>query len=152
MMKMKTPNLPNRLQNGAALVVGLVLLLVITMLAVSSMNTSTVQLMMSGNKQFAESAFQAAETGINRALMAGSFNTKLVNTVPEALVSTAYGRAKVASETAFEASTPVPGGGFSIGGDDTFKAYHFEVVSTGRAERASASRHRQSFYVIGPGG
>ena len=47
-------------QRGAALVVGLVLLLVITMLAVTSMNTSTVQLMMAGNKQFSESAFQAA--------------------------------------------------------------------------------------------
>ena len=34
-----------RSQRGAALVVGLVLLLVITMLAVTSMNTSTVQLM-----------------------------------------------------------------------------------------------------------
>jgi len=139
-------------QRGAALVVGLVLLLVITMLAVTSMNTSTVQLMMAGNKQFSESAFQAAETGINRALLAGSFNTKVATVVPEALVSTEYGRAKVRSQTTFKARTAVPSGGFSIGGDDTFNAYHFEVVSTGRAERASTSRHRQSFFVVGPGG
>lgn len=139
-------------QRGAALIVGLVLLLVITVLAVSGMNTSTVQLMMAGNKQFAESAFQAAETGIDRALLAGSFNTKLKAVQAEALVSTTYGRAKVGSETAFEVQTPVPSGGFSIGGDDTFSAYHFEVTSTGRAERGSTSRHRQRFYVIGPGG
>lgn len=139
-------------QRGAALIVGLVMLLVITVLAVTGMNTSTVQLMMAGNKQFSESAFQAAETGIDRALLAGSFNTALVDVRPEALVSTGYGHARVGSQTAFEARTPVPSGGFSIGGDDTFSAYHFEVVSTGRAERGSTSRHRQRFYVVGPGG
>lgn len=152
MMKSNSARNPAQSQRGAALVVGLVLLLVITMLAVTSMNTSTVQLMMAGNKQFAESAFQAAETGINRALLAGAFNTQDATVEPEALVSTSYGRAKVGSQTEFQAQTAVPGGGFSIGGDDTFSAYHFEVVSTGRAERASTSRHRQSFYIVGPGG
>ncbi len=139
-------------QRGAALFVGLILLLVITILVVSSMNTSTVQLMMAGNKQFTESAFQAAETGIDRALLAGTFNTKFTTVEADALVSTAYGRARVSSETAFETRTSVPGGGYSIGGDDTFNAYHFTIVSTGSAERGASSRHRQNFYVIGPGG
>lgn len=145
-----TPALRN--QQGAALVIGLVLLLVITVLGVSGMNSATVQMMMAGNKQFTESAFQAAETGIDRALLAGEFNTKTAMTEPEALVSTAYGNAKVGSQTSFELKTAVPGGGYSWGGDDTFNAYHFTVVSTGRAERGAESRHRQRFYVIGPGG
>ena len=39
------------------------LLLVLTLLAVSGMNTSTLELRMTGNQQFTQNAFQAAETG-----------------------------------------------------------------------------------------
>jgi type IV pilus assembly protein PilX len=53
-------------QRGAALVVGLLLLLVLTLLAISGMNTSTLELVMAGNTQFYQNAFQASETGIER--------------------------------------------------------------------------------------
>ena len=51
-------------QSGAALVIGLVLLLVLTLLAVSGMNTATLEVQMAGNSQFAENAFQAASAAI----------------------------------------------------------------------------------------
>ena len=50
-------------QQGAALVVGLILLLVLTILAVSGVFTSTMELRMVRNTQSQERAFQAAEVG-----------------------------------------------------------------------------------------
>ena len=67
-------------QDGAALVVGLILLVVITVLAISGMNTATTELAIARNNQNYENAFQAAETGLEIALSQGSFNT-LANTV-----------------------------------------------------------------------
>ena len=65
---MKTETLPapgqraaGRHQRGAALVVGLLLLLVLTILAISGMTTATLELQMAGNRQYQERAFQAAE-------------------------------------------------------------------------------------------
>ena len=55
-------------QQGAALVVGLILLVVITVLAISGMNTATTELAMARNDQNYENAFQAAETGLTQAL------------------------------------------------------------------------------------
>jgi type IV pilus assembly protein PilX len=51
-------------QQGAALVVGLILLVVITVLAISGMNTATTSLAMARNDMNYENAFQAAETGL----------------------------------------------------------------------------------------
>ena len=62
-------------QHGAALVVGLLLLVVITVLAISGMNTAATELAMARNDQAYEDAFQAAETGLANALSQGVFNT-----------------------------------------------------------------------------
>lgn len=55
-------------QHGAALIVGLVLLMVLTVLAISAMRTATLDLAMSGNAQFRENAFQLAESGTRATL------------------------------------------------------------------------------------
>ena len=65
---MKTMRLHNQ-QQGAALVVGLILLVVISVLAISGMNTATTELAMARNDQNYENAFQAAETGLEQALV-----------------------------------------------------------------------------------
>jgi len=54
----------NKTQCGAALVVGLILLMVMTVLAISTMSTSSLELAMAGNAQYKENAFQLAESGI----------------------------------------------------------------------------------------
>ncbi len=64
---MDMPGQPSR-QNGAALIVGLVLLMVLTVLAVSTMRTASLELMMAGNTQFRENAFQTAQSGIEAIL------------------------------------------------------------------------------------
>lgn len=55
---------PQPRQRGAALIVGLVLLMVLTLLGVSGLTTATLELQMAGNTQQAQHAFQAAESAI----------------------------------------------------------------------------------------
>ncbi|MFQ5635592.1 MAG: PilX N-terminal domain-containing pilus assembly protein, partial [Gammaproteobacteria bacterium] len=55
-------------QSGAALIVGLVLMMVLTILAISTMRTSTLELAMAGNTQYREKARQLAEAGLADAL------------------------------------------------------------------------------------
>src|ERR1700750_3071478 len=67
-------NSPRNQQRGAALVIGLMLLLVLTILAVSGMNSASLEFVMAGNEQFRANAFSASESGIERTLDAGTFN------------------------------------------------------------------------------
>lgn len=173
--RLETRTLPASVlrQSGAALVVGLILLLVLTLLAISSMTTASLELQMAGNSQYQRQAFEAADAGVEQAMASGVFNTNTtigdfdnpaaVEPVPER----GSGRQTedcAEPDDATEAQqceyfvhfdqnagqTPVPGGGYSIG--TGFEAYHFVIDSFGVAERGGAADHRQSFYVVGPGG
>ena len=143
-----------RKQDGAALVVGLILLVVITVLAISGMNTATTELAMARNNQNYENAFQAAETGLEIALSQGSFNT-LANTN---LVTNINAHDSVTSVIIFEDSTLVPDRAFSLGVGSGVAAYHFNAIATaaskrdagGTTDRDASAVHSQSFYVVGP--
>ena len=141
---------PRARQKGAALFVGLVLLLVMTVLGVSGMNTATLELAMAGNAQAQQEAFQAAETGIDIAISRGGFATF----EPLSLPTITVGDAEVDVETTFQQSTGVPDVAFSmgVGTGGSVQAFHFDVVAEGRGPRGAMSTHRQSFYVVGPGG
>jgi len=143
-------------QSGAALVVGLVLLVVVTVLAVSGMNTATTELAMARNDQNYENAFQAAETGLEQALAQGRFNTlAAVN-----LVQNVNANDSVSSNIAFEDSTLVPDKAFSLGVGSGIAAYHFiatatatsqrEGVGGGVTDRDASATHSQAFYIVGP--
>lgn len=54
-----------KMQGGMALIVSLLLLLILTVLAISMATTSTLQERISGNAQQQNIAFQAAESGLN---------------------------------------------------------------------------------------
>lgn len=54
-------------QQGAALIVALILLIALSLLAVSSMNTASLDLIMTGNEQYRVRALAAAEAGIAQA-------------------------------------------------------------------------------------
>ena len=141
-------------QRGAALVVGLILLLVLTLLAISGMNTATLELQMAGNNQFSQSAFQAAETGIEATIQSGNFNTNVAfdSGVVAIPASTDTYQATMSFNND-NGISPDPNGGSSIGeGGIGFNAYHFDVASTGTSNRGATSTTTQSFYIIGPGG
>ena len=147
-------NIKLQRQDGAALVTGLILLVVITVLAISGMNTATTELAMARNNQNYENAFQAAETGLENALSQGSFNT-LANTN---LVTNINANDTVTSVIIFEDSTLVPDRAFSLGVGSGVAAYHFNTIATaeskrdtgGTTDRDASAVHSQSFYVVGP--
>src|SRR5258706_11270064 len=62
-------------ERGAALVIGLILLLMLTLLAVSGMNSASLEFIMAGNEQYRANAFQAAEAGIEQSKALRGFNT-----------------------------------------------------------------------------
>lgn len=137
-------------QQGAALVVGLVLLVVLTILAVSGVFTSTMELRMVRNSQNQEHAFQAAEFGIEDALG----NPVLSTSTPFSQGTTAVPNSPGDSYSyglQFVGQTPLGTGmtGFSIG--SAFQSYHFQVDSTGNGPDNAVAQHTQSFYVVGPG-
>jgi type IV pilus assembly protein PilX len=146
---MPSTHSPARRQAGAALVVGLLLLLVLTVLAISGMNTSSLNLVMAGNTQYSQNAFQAAEAGIERSIAANDFNPD-PNIDPEKFENIAVGA--TAKYTAI--STPqlmgvaqpaLPGSSL-----DSFSTYHFEIDSTGTSKRGSTARNVQAIAVIAP--
>ncbi len=141
-------------QNGAALVVGLILLVVITVLAISGMNTATTELAMARNDQNTENAFQAAETGLEAALAQGRFDTLATTTVTQNITA----NESVSATVQFEDSTLVPDRAFSLGVGSGINAYHFIATSTASSQRDPGSPsdrdttaiHTQAFYVVGP--
>lgn len=153
MKQSKTYSLRNR-QHGAALIVGLLLLVVITVLAVSGMNTATTELAMARNDQTTENVFQSAEKGLETALGQGVFSTAAPVTV-----TPPQGTHEVVSAIIrYEDSTLVPDRAFSLGAGSGIAAHHF--IATSQAEfraspgnvtdRDATAVHTQAFYKVGP--
>lgn len=139
-----------RRQSGAALVVGLILLLILTMLGISGMQTSTFELLQANNSQYAQNAFEAAETGADLAMIPTGLNTAIPVIVPETPLETGS-VSSYTYATRFALTTNVPDGMFSLGSGGGFQAYHFDIDSTGRSARNARADVRQSFYIVGPG-
>lgn len=144
--------LDRKRQQGAALIVGLLLLVVITILAVSGMNTATTELAMARNNQTYENVFQAAETGLENALAQDVFSIG----GPVVITPPAQPYVVVTATIRYEDSTLVPDQAFSLGSGSGIAAYHFNatseaeyVISVGNDRNASAV-HTQAFYIVGP--
>ena len=146
----------SRKQSGAALIVGLLLLVVITVLAVSGMSTATTELAMARNDQNYENAFQAAETGLEAALAQGQFNAVGTVSVTQYINSNDSVTAQIAPDGV---PTIVPDKAFSLGVGGVV-AYHFLATATAISERTpgtpsdrdSNAVHTQAFYIVGPQG
>lgn len=142
-------SLDRRVQRGAALVVGLLLLLVLTVLAVSGMSTASLELVMAGNTQYHQNAFQSAETGIEWALVNGKFNpgagvegptTKKVGSSEiEKFTTTITPQLSGAAQPALWGATW-----------DSFSTYHFEVASAGISARNARAASMQGIAIIAP--
>ena len=157
MRLMKSTPMTNRLpkrQRGAALVIGLLLLVVITVLAISGMNTATTELAMARNDQAYEDAFQLAERGLEDALSQGLFNTAGMAPITQNVTATQSYTATIQ----YEDSTLVPDAAFSLGVGTGISAYHFNVTSQAEfrrdagneTDRDAEATHTQAFYIVGP--
>lgn len=129
-------------QRGATLIVGLVLLLVLTVVGVSGMNTATMEINMAANTQFQQDAFQLTEDAIDTVLATRDYTTDAVRTLA-LLGDPDYDRTAV---TTYRMNTDVPDAAFS---SDEVEAFHFDIRSVGRGPRNAQSEHVQSFYVVG---
>jgi type IV pilus assembly protein PilX len=145
-----------RRQQGAALVIGLILLLILTLLAVTGMNTATTELVMAGNEQYRNNASHAASTGIEEAIPG-------IGAVPTTLGA---GPVKVGA-------TPVPGSdpaaavvdkyststqyvgeetGLPQSSANKFVGLHYVITSTGTSARSAKDVQSQGVLVVAPAG
>lgn len=136
-----TSRAPRARQGGAALVVGLILLLILTLLAISGMNTATTELIMAGNEQYQTKAFQAAETGIERAIAQGAFNPLAP---PPPLTQT------LTDGDSFTAQVQPRGFGSIVVGNSigVFGGEYFDIQSTGNSVRNARSVHTQGVALL----
>lgn len=153
---MKEPTFNPRRESGAILVVGLVLLLVLTVLGISTMSTASLELNMAGNDQFYENAFQLAESGLDTTIA----NLNAGVGVPPPLnpgvcpgfnppVAVPAMGGTVATRICFSGDIPDLSGSSSIG---KIRQYHFETEAQGIAQGGASSWHHQGLFVQGPDG
>lgn len=119
-------------QQGAVLMVSLIMLLLLTVIAITASNTSTLQLRMANNSQLQNIAFQAAESGIRHGQqdIAGAGKTGTLN----------YGAGTSAGIAPKYASTTViviePGSSLDAageGGGSSLVRYQVRISSHGKA-------------------
>ena len=162
-----------RRERGAALVVSLLLLSILTLLAISGLTAASLELRMAGNEQYLERAFQAADAGIERAIRAGIFDTGstigsftpparpgfaptpqrgtgvrgCVRTVDDlgSAIDTADCYEYFMRYDAQTGATAVPD---DLGLAPEFLAWHFVVDAYGSAGRQAVAHHLQGFYVV----
>ncbi len=138
---------------------GILLLLTLTILAISGLVTAVLELRMAGNTQYQERAFQAAEYAIEQALGSPDLGTAYTYSSPKVVPASGGPPAIPGSppdtyayrmyyDTAL-GGTPLPGGG---GPGTGLEAYHFVIEATGKSARGASDMHVQGFYLIGPAG
>ncbi|HUQ08830.1 MAG TPA: hypothetical protein VM146_00845 [Steroidobacteraceae bacterium] len=126
-----------RAQSGVALVAGLLLLSLITLLGLAGAAAAQVDLQLARNEQFGENAASAASAGIEMAIRQVTVSTP--ETVPARLYSSLPGDAG-----RFEAQTRFIGYEFGLPQTEgaNLAAAHFEITSTGFAARNATRRQR----------
>lgn len=143
-------------QQGAALVVALIMLLVMTVLGVSTMSTASMELRMAANDRFSENAFQLAETGLDTVmagLSSGTIDPPLAvddppNCDPEmAQVAEPLLGGSHQSRLCFMGAAQAFDIPYTI---NEFCGYHFENDTQGISDSQASSRHSLGMRVIGP--
>lgn len=126
-------------QRGAALVIGLMLLAVLTLLAVSGMNSASLEFVMAGNEQYRSNAFQAAEAGIAQSIATGTFNPDAA--VPFVMPPGANG----ADNWTAQITTQLGGFASQVWGFDTNSVLgiYYEIQSIGTSVRNAQAINTQ---------
>lgn len=146
-------------QRGAALIIGLILLMVLTVLAISTMRTATLELLMAGNAQYRENAFRIAEAGVAARMRQAADDPATMDLAldcpapgdpalpPDATVAVPELNGEHRTVVCFRKYTDVPTGS-SAG---KVGQYHYEVTADGSTEqRGARARLVQGFYQFGP--
>lgn len=139
----------SRSENGATLIVALILLVALSLLAISSMNTATLDLIMTGNEQYRANALAAAEAGIQKALNCEDFNTNSTTSKTGCQSSSdpyTYTITNINSGAVQASPT-----GYSQGSGQ-FGAVYFKITSTAKTSasnrNATAQNIQEVFQVV----
>jgi len=134
---MKRPTTPQHAasyQHGAVLITTLILLVALTLLGVSVMNTSQMEERMASNAQEVVQSFQSAETGLSEAYVdKDSWNPikKLkMNDPPYVIVSDIGRKDEIQYQSEHVVDTNPPPGYDVV----QFRAAHFDFRSEGKSE------------------
>jgi hypothetical protein len=150
----------NHGQRGAALVTSLVLLTIVTLLAITSMSTNTLEEKMAANSQEMNRAFQTAEAGIAKLLGDdAAFNTTnsvddngtpfnpaddIYDFITEDYVIGTQGTIDYSAEYR-QKTVPKRGTGW----DTTMAFYHFDLSSNAITTSGVSARHHAGAYQVG---
>jgi type IV pilus assembly protein PilX len=150
-----------RPQTGAALIIGLILLMVMTLLGITGMSRAITNIRMADNTRQSQAAFQAAQSALDTEMLDPNPITVdedgLVPGVVVRQLDPAYNypadsdqpTATASAATSFRAESDLaPGSGWEAG---TMTALHFEIASDGRSTaRGASSQQVAGFYVMAP--
>lgn len=145
------PHTPARkAQSGAALIISLILLMVLTVLAISTMRTASLELLMAGNAQYRENAFRLAQSGIDAVMRRGDPGVLSDCTAPvsdpEVAVAGLGGR--YATTVCYRGKSITPGNSFA-----RIPTFNYEVASTGTTDQRDArARLVQGYALTGASG
>lgn len=140
----------NHCQRGAALIMSLVILMILTILGISAMGTASLEEKMSGNTQEATRAFQAAESGLNDALNVSGGLDLNSGTAGKDLPRFTYdsGKSGYADVNVkfLQFSNPKRGSGYG----SNFEAANFDQTSIGRTNAGAKAIIHQGVAQIVP--
>lgn len=132
-------------QTGASLVVSMILLVAISMMAVSSMSNTALDLVIAGNEQFRSRAFTAAEAGIEQAWNNGTFSSAADFTQPATATGSGNDTYQYTITRPTGGAVSNPPSGFTSG---TFGMVYFNVTATGTSERSAQAVTTQEMYEV----
>lgn len=137
-------------QRGAVLIISLVLLMVLTILAISTMRTASLGLLMAGNTQYRQNAWQLAQTGIDAILHAGDPATgdDCDTAVPDAPVVIDALGGSYTTMVCYRGESMTPGNSIT-----RVPTFNYEVHADSATEqRGARARLVQGFAVTGASG
>jgi type IV pilus assembly protein PilX len=137
-------------QRGAVLIISLVLLMVLTILAISTMRTASLGLLMAGNTQYRQNAWQLAQAGIDSILRAGdpALTDSCDTAVADAPVAIGTLGGSYTTTVCYRGESITPGNSIT-----RVPTFNFEVQSEGTTEqRGARARLVQGFAVTGASG
>lgn len=142
-------HLPRR-ERGAALVIGLIMLLILTILAFTGVNTATTELAMASNEQFRRNAADASAAGIEESIA----SLDLVGTTPGSAATLPEAVLGDNEATTYTSVTRYVGdeAGVPQSSADKFIGLHYEIASTGTSARNARDSQTQGVIVITPAG
>jgi Tfp pilus assembly protein PilX len=140
-------------QRGAALIIGLILLAIITLLAVVGMNISNSELASATSEQLRMRSFRASETGLEHGMddiikVAAKPGAKLVSPEPVGVAGSPLDSDKKAIDN-YVTTVEFRGEGNIVNGfTNKFSAVHYSVASRGTSARNASTNLEVGAYIV----